>query len=341
VQAFASARADIDAGNCKAAIPKLEFSLANEPSVGAHLSMADCYEELDLLAAWRELKEAANLAAERHDDRLQVARARAAALEPRLATIRLAAPQSTLERAGLEVRIDGILVRPFLYRDGAVATTPGTHEVEVLAPKKKPWRQRVALAATGAVELRVTLEDEPAPPEPAAAPAPASPEPPAAAPLSAPGAPAPGLAPATVPPHDAIAPSSPAMTGNAGGTQRLIGAVAAGLGLAGVGLGAVSGVVALGRNSDLRRACGGSVQQCRPTPDMSSVTQAQDSARSAAAVSTAGFVAGGALVVTGVVLYLVAPSLSAPSPSPRDARLGLAPYASPGGAGVVWTARFF
>src|SRR6202041_2054177 len=76
--AFRSARADIAAGNCAAAVPKLEESLADEPSVGGHLSMADCYEQVDLVAAWRELQEAADLAAVKSDPRASIARDRAA-----------------------------------------------------------------------------------------------------------------------------------------------------------------------------------------------------------------------------------------------------------------------
>jgi len=53
LETFQAARAAIAAGDCVSALPKLEESLAYEPSVGAHLSIADCYEQVDLVAGRR------------------------------------------------------------------------------------------------------------------------------------------------------------------------------------------------------------------------------------------------------------------------------------------------
>src|SRR5579864_6285241 len=68
-RAFGAARVLLDAGNCRDGLPKLEESLAYEPSVGAYLSMADCYEQVDLLATWKQLKAAQALASEKKDSR--------------------------------------------------------------------------------------------------------------------------------------------------------------------------------------------------------------------------------------------------------------------------------
>src|SRR5262245_43949171 len=70
VAAFQEGRRYIEANNCDGAITKLRESLSYEPSVGARLSLADCYEKTDALAAWRMLKDAANLAYINHDERL-------------------------------------------------------------------------------------------------------------------------------------------------------------------------------------------------------------------------------------------------------------------------------
>src|SRR5579859_6534516 len=104
VEAFRAARADIEAGDCAAAISKLEESLAYEPSVGAHLSIADCYEQVDLVAAWRKLQEAADLADAKNDARVAIARERAAALEPRLSMVHFAYAPAGTDLSGLEVR---------------------------------------------------------------------------------------------------------------------------------------------------------------------------------------------------------------------------------------------
>jgi hypothetical protein len=92
----------------------------------------------------------------------------------------------------------------------------------------------------------------------------------------------------------AAAPSSP------GSTQRVLGVVTAGVGLAGIAVGSVFGVIAKGHLSDAGPHCSGT--EC----DVTGVPALSD-ARSAATVSTVGFIAGGALLAGGVVLYLVAP----------------------------------
>ncbi|HEX4446082.1 MAG TPA: hypothetical protein VH044_05075, partial [Polyangiaceae bacterium] len=167
--AFRAARVDIVAGNCAAAISKLQESLSYEPSVGAHLSIADCYEQVDLVAAWRELQEAADLATSRGDERAAVARDRALGLEPRLSMLRFVYAPAPADPSGLEVRVDGNVVRPYLLRRGTLATTPGAHDIEVSLAHKKTWRGHVAARSAGtSVEVDVALEDE-APPAAAAA----------------------------------------------------------------------------------------------------------------------------------------------------------------------------
>lgn len=79
-------------------------------TLGARLSLAECYEKSDPLAAWRVLEDAANLAYINHDERLGLAEQRASRLEKRLPNIRENIPPSALEQPGFELRIDGELV---------------------------------------------------------------------------------------------------------------------------------------------------------------------------------------------------------------------------------------
>jgi hypothetical protein len=310
VRAFTSARADIDNGNCRSAIPKLEESLAYEPSVGAHLSMADCYEQMDLLAAWRELKEAAAFATARNDERATVARDRASGLESRLATIKLVLPADAIEAANIELRLDGNLVKPFLYLGGIIATTRGGHDVEVIAPHKKTWRQHVAIQTTGTpVPVVVSLEDGEAPED---TPAPA---PPAAGPQR-PGEAAPGLAAS---PEQHPLPLLRDEGSREGEVQRTVGIAIGGVGVAGLVLGTVSGIVALSKNAQVRDACGGNVSQCNAMRGSSDVTGPRDAAESAATMSTVGFVLGGALVASGAAVYFFAPSSHRAPSSPHGA----------------------
>jgi hypothetical protein len=276
LQAFRAARADIAAGNCAAAIPKLEESLAYEPSVGAHLSMADCYEQVDLVAAWRKLQEAAELAAAKSDAREGIARERAAALEPRLPMLRFSFTPADADLSGLGVRVDGRL-EPLLPVRRSIPTTPGAHDVEITLPHKKPWRGRVVARSAGTVvDVDVSIVDEDA------------------------------AAPAPIPSLQPASPTSVEETPR-GHVQHTAALWSGGAGLVGIVVGSVSGIIALSDNAKLRDACGGNVHQC-VLVGSSDVPELQSSARTAAAVSTVAFIVGGVGLGAGILLYATEPS---------------------------------
>jgi hypothetical protein len=296
VATFQAARAAIAAGDCVSAIPKLEESLAYEPSVGAHLSIADCYEQVDLVAAWRKLQEAAELAAAKSDPRQEIARNRAAALEPRLSMMHFAYEPAGTDLSGLAVRIDGVL-EPLLRQRASIPTTPGAHDIEVSLPHKKTWRGRIVAGSAGTVvEVDVPVEDDIMP---------------------------------NVPPADATAllrsaPRSPDDEGSRGRAQRIAALGVGGAGLAGMGIGAVFGIIALTDNAKLRDACKGDIHQCPPgAPD---VTSLQSGARTAATVSTVGFIVGGAALVAAIILYTSAPP---------SRRIEIRASAADGAAGIL------
>ncbi|HTB76987.1 MAG TPA: hypothetical protein VK762_27270 [Polyangiaceae bacterium] len=296
LETFQAARAAIAAGDCVSAIPKLEESLAYEPSVGAHLSIADCYEQVDLVAAWRKLQEAAELAVAKNDPREGIARDRAAALEPRLSMMHFAYVPAGTDLSGLTVRIDGVL-EPLLGRHASIPTRPGAHDVEVSLPHKKTWRGRIVAGSAGTViEVDVPLEDD------------------VATSTSTAGATA----------LLRSAPESPSEESSSGGTQRAVALGVGGAGLAGIGVGAVFGILALSDNAKLRDACGGDIHHC--LPGASNVTSLQSSARTAATVSTVGFVVGGAAMVAGIILYTSA------TPSRR---IEIRAAAAEGAAGIL------
>jgi hypothetical protein len=116
--------------------------------------------------------------------------------------------------------------------------------------------------------------------------------------------------------------------------QRTAAFVVGGVGVAGLALGAVFGIVALGKNGDLRNACGGDVHTCVLPAGSPSVTGPRDSARSASTVSTIAFIAGGAALAGGVVLFATAPSAA----SVASVRVGAA--AGPGEAKILVGGRF-
>jgi hypothetical protein len=302
VASFDEARKLIDAGDCEHAIPKLRESLAYEPSVGARLSMADCYEAHEPLEAWINLREAERLAYLKNDDRRLVARDRATALESRVAVVHVVIPAALLPEEGLEVRVDGALVDRYYYGSGVLAMKPGPHVVEASTPNRK-WSQTVVAQQGAPSSVTVQLQDK----CPAAASGPVAP------------APAPAVVEA---PRDA-----------AGSAQRSVAWVLGGVGLAGLAAGAAFGLVALEKQSDITNACGGNVGACTATPG--SLDAENGSRHEAAIVSAAGLVVGGVALAGAVALYLTAPSAS-----PAEGRVGLAAGAGRDGASVLLTGRW-
>lgn len=294
VAAFQEGRKYIEASNCDAAITKLRESLSYEPSVGARLSLAECYEPTDPLGSWRVLKEAANLAYINHDDRLTLVETRAAAIEKRLPTIRLNIPTAALEQPGFELRIDGELVDKFHYRSGIIATKPGKHVVEASAPLRH-FSQLVVAEPGGTSRVDVQLERDTC----------------AIAPVS----------PSTLAPPVAVTHDAP------GSRRRTLGLAIAGAGVAGLASGVVFGVLTLNKKSKIDELCGGNAGSCNAAPG--SVDPERESAKTTATISTGSFVVGGLALVGGGLLYFTAPT----GPS-TTAQVRIAPRMASNGGGV-------
>jgi hypothetical protein len=303
VVAFQEGRKYIEAGNCDAAVTKLRESLSFEPSVGARLSIADCFEASDPLAAWRMLKDAANLAYLNADDRLPLAETRAAALEKRLATIRVSVPQATLEQPGFELRVDGELIDKFHYRTGVIATKPGKHVVEASAPLRH-FAQQVSTDTGSSAQVTVHLERD----------------------TCATGTPSASTSSSAAPMM--VVAEAP------GSTRRTLGLAIAGVGIAGLASGVVFGIVTLNKKSKIDELCGGNAGDCHAAPG--SIDPERQSATTTATIATASFIAGGAAVLGGGLLYFTARGSASPPPSTRSARasLRLAPRVGIDSAGM-------
>src|SRR5689334_8638295 len=104
---FSDGRRLMAQSNYREACPKFEASLKLDPGVGAMLNLADCYEKNGQTAsAWAEFREASSAArAAGSKDREDLARQRAAALEPKLArlTIVITKPPARVTRDGAAV----------------------------------------------------------------------------------------------------------------------------------------------------------------------------------------------------------------------------------------------
>ena len=179
------------------------------------------------------------------------------------------------------------------------------------APGHLPYEARVEVGAEGAMES-VSI--------PALQPDPNAPPPEARQEESAAPAPAGAAVGSDVPP----APPEP------GRGMRIAGFVVGGVGVVGLGVGSAFGLMAIDKNNQaLDPAIGGCVDaQCATARG----GELSDAALGDATVSTVAFIAGSALVATGVVLYLVAPSEEKEKPLAHRSRLFASPL--PGGAAI-------
>ncbi len=100
--------------------------------------------------------------------------------------------------------------------------------------------------------------------------------------------------------------SPPAAQPGTGSTQRVLGIVTGGVGVAGLAVGTIFGVLASSAWKTAQNEC--------PTHTgcPSQAINDRSSALTDATVSTVGFIAGGVLAATGVVLFLTAPKSGAP-----------------------------
>jgi hypothetical protein len=294
VAAFTEARKSIDAGDCPAALPKLQESLAIEPSVGARLSMADCLDRADPVAAWSYLRDAALVARANKDDRLDGIVTRAAALARTLPAVSFDLAPADADLPRLEVLVDGVSVPRQLLSWPAYVVTEGEHVVEVSAPGRKSYKARVS--ATPRVVARIKPVLEPAePPRP--------------------------LVTAAPPPPVVVRAPDP------GAGRRTAGLALAASGLGALTLGAAFGVLTLNKNSEVERACGGDVTRCTGSP--SDVEALRESASTLGSLTWASVAVGGVLVAGGGVLFFTAPrgvpaeAARSTAPSAPNVRVGL------------------
>ncbi|MGK3962334.1 hypothetical protein WMF38_55665 [Sorangium sp. So ce118] len=293
----------MDEGKLQEACPKLAESQRVDPTVGTLLNLAVCHEkEGKTASAWAEFKEASALAASAgQQDRAQFAAKRGSELEARLTRLVLEVAQPA---PGMAITLNGKDLSATAATGSGIPVDPGTATVEARAPGKQPWSQQVTLDP-GPSTARVTippLAGVAAPAAPSAAP----PAPPRPAPPARPNAPAPE---------------------GAGSPMRALGFVAGGVGLAGIGVGAVFGVLTMQKAGDVEEGCSGNFRCSRAD------VEANESARTTAMVSNIAVGAGLLCLGAGVAMVLLSPS---PEKAVAGERVWVAPsVASDGGRMVL------
>jgi hypothetical protein len=309
IQLFDDAEKLMAAGQPAAACPKYAESQRRDPQLGTLLHLADCHEKVGKIAsAWAGFKEAAEIASRRNaaggnERREQVARARAAELEPKLSGVLLHVAQ--VDVAGLEIRRDGELLSRAVW-GSTMPVDPGRYTFLAQAPGKKAWTKTVEVRSGGAkIEITVpALEDDGAP---------------SAAGMSSPIS--------ASPPIDAAS-SSTADRQERGSTQRTVGYLLAGLGVIGAGVGVAFGLTVVSQLADRDAICR-SGAHCTPDEGQR-ITDIEARAQGNATACNVALALGGAAALGGVALVLTAPS----SRSSTAARIDVVPWAGPQSAGA-------
>jgi hypothetical protein len=266
---FRGAKAAEERGDFKAACGLFAESERLDPAAGTLLNQADCEEHLGALATAWGHFLQAKDQLSPGDDRIAYATQRIAALDKRLPHLSIHLPPNA--PPGTVVMRGQVEVHTAAL-GVPVAVDPGPLALTATVPGHAPVATSVTLAEG---EMKdVTLK------------------------LDAPTATLPGAeGPSTSP------------TGDGAGTRRTLAWVAGGVGVAGLGVGVVTGILALGDASTFKNNCSQTTGACQNQTGV----DAASSGKTASAVSTAGFIGGGVLVAAGVVLYLTTRSPTSPT----------------------------
>jgi tetratricopeptide (TPR) repeat protein len=136
-----------EGGNFEQACPLFEESLKLDFGIGTLLFLSDCQEQLGKTAsAWAGFREAATLARTKGQaEREKIAQGRAAALLPKLATLRIQVADAN-KTIGISIKRNGVSVGEPTWGE-ALPVDPGTQKLEASAPGYETW--------TGVVEIPV------------------------------------------------------------------------------------------------------------------------------------------------------------------------------------------
>ena len=296
---FVEGRALYDQGHYDKACGKLAESQRLEPRVGTEGLLASCYEQQGRLAsAYRHYRQAEALARRTNDPRVRYAADHAVALEAKVPRLRIRVASAA---PGLKVLRDGQAVAAAdLGQD--LLVDPGYAEIAAEAPGRAGFRRSVQLQAGTRAVVDI----------------------PELAPLAAQAASEAGPAP------EVLEGEATAEEGGGSSQRRTLGFVAGAVGLAGLGVGAGFGALALVKSGESSGFCD-AADRCAPAGGA-----LRDEARTAANVSTVSFAVGLVGLGAGAVLLLL------PEKSGRSdaARTRLLPLAGPDGAGAALRGTF-
>jgi hypothetical protein len=266
---FEQGRAAMAAGSYDIACARFRDSDRLDAAVGTRFNLADCEERRGRLATAWSLFRGVLSELSSDDDRRPIAERRAKQLAPRL-------PQVTLRRTAetppdVRVRIDGVDLGEGSF-GVALPMDPGSHELSLLtAEAASPQTVSFVLQEGEHRELPLTV------------------------------------ASGGSEPRAGAAPSDHA--GESSGARRRWAYIAAGVGLGGVALGAVTGIVTLNKKATADANCSSEREKCNAAG-----VAANESGKTFAALSGVGFGVGVVGLAVGTYLWLTSASHpSAPS----------------------------
>ena len=282
-------------GDCVHARDKFTESYAADPAPGTLMNWALCEEKLGRSATALELLRLA-------DETLPANHPKRAGMVKHIDVLAKRAPLLRLRVAttlppGATVTMDGALLEATAFTRGVLGD-PGNRILELRAPGREDRRYEVALAEGTTLEVTV----EPGPPR---------------AEVAKQGAGASGASPHAA--ESATASSSSTST---------LGWALAGGGLAVVGAGVITGLIAKDKWETVERDCDVAQGYCRTDEGV----RASSAGGTLAAVSTASFILGGASLAVGGYLLLTKKD------APATARLGAS--GGPGAVGLRLAGEF-
>jgi hypothetical protein len=273
---FDSAHAAMTKGDFAAACEQFRASDKLDPAVGTELNLADCEEKRGHIAsAWELYRTVTDKLAE-SDERLAFARSRAQALQARVPKLTLSlaadAPKSSTVR-------DGNVDLGSAAFGVALPLEPGAHELVVSAPGFEARTFQLQLTEGEARSLSVTPGNAKA------------------------------AARASAPPITAKEPAKHDDSTASGSNRRTLGFVLGGVGVAGLGAGAVAGLLSLGKQHTVSA-------ECQPDKSCTSAgVSAAHSGRTLEMVSNIGWVVGAGALGVGAYFLLTSSPENKPSTS--------------------------
>ena len=285
-----------DAGDFTSACPKFADSFALDPAPGTLVNLGDCEVRIGKLTAAIEHYKLAVAGFPKGDKRRDLVAQKATAVEPKLAhlTIKLAptVPETArITRAGA----------PFDRKESGVAVTmdPGSVSIVVTAPDRQDATYPITLGEGESKEATVDV-----------------------------GAPVEKKAVATPASNKAAPASTPASAPPSGNGMKTAGYVAGGIGLVSLGVGTVTGIMAMGKANDVKQHCDTQTYACDSTG-----VEAAHAGNTLAPVSTVTLIAGAVLVAGGVTLVVI-------SGKKKEPQVSFVPAFGPSGGGGSVVGRF-